>query len=52
MAFVLIFVVLWQGGNLVLNAVGLTEQRWVLVEEFNLTNGLRVRVGNAITNCP
>lgn len=38
-AFVLIFVVLWQGGNLVLNAVGLTEQRWVLVEEFNLTNG-------------
>jgi branched-chain amino acid transport system permease protein len=38
-AFVLIFVVLWQGGNLVLDAVGLTEQRWVLVEEFNLTNG-------------
>jgi ABC-type branched-subunit amino acid transport system permease subunit len=38
-AFVLIFVVLWQGGNLVLDAVGLTEQRWVLVEDFNLTNG-------------
>jgi branched-chain amino acid transport system permease protein len=38
-AFILIFVVLWQGGNAVLNAVGLTEQRWVLVEHFNLTNG-------------
>lgn len=38
-AFVLIFVVLWQVGKLGLNAMGLTEQRWVLVEHFNLTNG-------------
>jgi len=38
-AFILVFIVLRQGGNLMLNAVGLTEQRWVLVEEFNLTNG-------------
>ncbi len=37
--FLLTFVVLWQVGNIGLNAMGLTEQRWVLVENFNLTNG-------------
>ncbi len=38
-AFFLIFVVLWQVGKLGLNALNLSDTRWVLVEHFNLTNG-------------
>jgi branched-chain amino acid transport system permease protein len=39
LAFILIFVGLWEFGKLGLSALGLLDHRWVLVEHFNLTNG-------------
>jgi len=39
LAFILIFVALWEFGKFGLSTLGLLDHRWVLVEHFNLTNG-------------